>query len=228
MKNVYSNNSGEIENELNFLIQNGISLVLLLKHSGIAKKSIAKGITKCNGEKLLAIICPDECDPKRDFLCYYHLPGQPLRGFECTTRKKVKNYLGIVVPEEIFGIQRRKYPRVETVNNSTATFFLENKRRILQGIVKDTCIRGAKIKGEFPFRIKKGDLLTPLTLSLFEKLHNQQETAVHIPEASVAWSKGDENMTCEIGVQFVLSERDMGFLKQYMDVRTVEDVNTNE
>lgn len=223
MKNVWANEPEKIDAELQYIINNKISIVFVCQDAK-ALKITAKGLTNAKDNNLLVLYYPDTFTHfTHQCFCYYHLEGTSMRGFQCVPVKKTGAYLGVKIPDEIFEIQRRKFIRVRTPHDSLATFSLRNKQRVLSGAIKDISLEGAKIIGRFPTVILKNDILTPVSLSLFKKFRSTEEIQIHIPEATVARSAGDDETTTEVALHFQLPPEKRKLLDEYVQIRQREE-----
>ncbi len=222
MKNLWTEDAETIRQEIDFLIENKIALIC--GRTGLEKmtKLPISGITISNNVPLLILFHPQEpsCSIKKCTF-YYHIKGNPLRVFECTRIKKVDKFVAFELPAKIFNIIKRKSQRVPTPNNSIATFSIQNKQRIYNGTVNDISLEGAKISVEIPALVKKGSIICHITLTIFYLKASRDETVINIPEAEIAWSKFDKERTTTLGIKFMLSEKDLDKLSNYIDLRSI-------
>ncbi|MCB2184264.1 MAG: PilZ domain-containing protein [Desulfobulbaceae bacterium] len=214
----------DISAEIDKLINQKIGL-FCLRENKKSKIFFAKGKTQTKNGPLFILNHPFKPACGNNCLFYYHLQGQPLRGFLCRQEKHVGTLLGLHYPDEIFEIQRRKYPRLPATKNSTANFALLNRQKFFVGRVEDISLQGARISGNFPVIIAKGDTVTPITLRLFQKRMKDEETEIHIPEAEVVRVSADAETTSEIAIHFTLQDREHKSLMHYIDIRTIEETN---
>lgn len=200
------------------LYQKGISPVTIYLREIIEKKS-KKMLLMYKPEK--EVIAQDTC------FITYQPKGQPLNGFQGVPLINSKQHVVIMLPNELYRVQRRKFPRVETPGNSRATFIIKNKNRLQNCQIRDFSVRGAKLIGEIIGDIKKGDIIEPLTLSLYTK-YSKNEEKVNLPEALVARVRKKANNMKEIGISFKVPDKDldlMDILEVYVQMRKIEDNN---
>lgn len=224
MKYLWANDPEKIKAELQYIISNKISMIFVCQNAK-AVKITAKGFfANAKESDLLVLSFPGNFpDLAIQCICYYHLPATPMRSFQCVPVKKTGAYLVVKIPAKIFEIQRRKFPRVKPPQQSVATFSLRNKQRVLSGRIKDISLEGARITGNFPTVILKNDIVTPVSLSLFKKFKNQDETLIQIPEATVARSTGDDETTSELALHFQLPPEKLQRLDEYVQSRQREE-----
>ncbi len=223
MKKLWSKNTQEITDEIQALINNK-SQIIFVNHSGTPKKARAKGMARTKSSNLLVIDYPVQIeDLSKKCLCYYHKKGCPIMGFYCTPAQQTDEYLGVNLPNQIFEIQRRKFPRVTTPNQSVASFSLMNRNRVIHGKVENVSMNGAKIYGDFPTIINKNNTVIPISLSLFQRFKHHQETPIHIPEALVARAEDNKGRTNGFGIIFDLPGNIQPVMEEYVDFRSMED-----
>lgn len=207
MKRTWSTDVDEIRKEIDLLIHEKARL-FCLPEKGKTNTLHVKGKTRLQSSDILVLSHPGKtiC-PKNHCLFYYHINGLPVRGFHCTPEKLVNGLLGVHYPREIFEIQRRKFPRVPIANDSRAIFSLLNRQRLHVGRIEDISLEGARISGDFPVVIEKGNIITPITLTLLPRhVQHPAETSVLIPEATVIRSVKGEGSTKELAIHFILRE----------------------
>jgi hypothetical protein len=207
MKRTWSTNVDEISKEIDLLIYQKARL-FCLRDKEKTNTLHVKGKTRLQHSDILVLSHPGKniC-PQNHCLFYYHRKGFPVRGFHCTPEKLVNGLLGVRFPREIFEIQRRKFPRVQVDKDSRAIFALLNRHRFHVGRIEDISLEGARISGDFPLVIEKGNIITPITLTLMPRFMRQaKETNIHIPEATVMRAINAEGGTKELAIHFILQE----------------------
>lgn len=222
MKNLWTDDADTIRQEIEFLIENKISLICGRRGLERMAKLPISGITISNNVPLLILYHPHE--PSCSFnkcIFYYHVKGNPLRVFECTRIKKADKFVGFELPKQIFNIHKRVSQRIATPNNSIATFSIQNKQRIYNGIVEDISLEGTKLQVDIPAMLSKGSILCHITLTIYYVKSLKDETVINIPEAEVAWAKCDKERTTTVGLKFVLSEKNLDKLSNYIDLRSI-------
>jgi len=225
MKTLLTDDANKIQDELGQLIQAKARLfcVRRVKENLALGQLYALAITHAGSDDLLVLHHPHEpscASPTCMF--YYHRQGKPLRYFESVRVKKAQRYLGLMMPQEIFNIQRRRFPRVPTAPESAAVFFIKNKQRLSRCTVADVSLGGAKIVGSIPAVVSKGDVVVPLTISLFKRFASHDEIRILVPEATVVWSQVLGGETRSMGIRFSLSGEGRQALSDYIDLRAIE------
>jgi hypothetical protein len=218
MKKTWSTNIDEISKEIDLLIAEKARLTCLREKKRTTALYV-KGKTQLDNSNLLMLSTPrKEICPKKRCLFYYHREGCPIRGFHCTPEMLLDGLLGVHYPTEIFEIQRRKFPRIQVPPDSRANFALLNRQGLHVGRIEDISLEGARISGDFPIILEKGSIITPITLTLMPRSYRRHgdETIIHIPEATVMWSKSDEDVTREFAVHFILQELQLQALGHYI------------
>lgn len=183
-----------------------------------------EGITKFGSDEIMVINHPQEMScPRRTCEFFYHIDGNPFRSFESIKVKQAEKYLGLKIPPEIFDIQRRCFPRVATPSNCSVVFLFRNSQRVNSCLVTDVSLAGARVVCDIPSPVEKGDIVSPLTISLFRRYDNVEEIQINVPEATVAWAAGNNYQTNAIGLQFSLQGESEKKLAEYIDLRFIED-----
>lgn len=229
MKQLWIDDQKLIGAEIERLIQQKIPLFCLRPDRKETAKLLISGTTCQKNQTMLVLNHPHQptCN-KPTCLFYYHFANEPLRLFECHRVKKIDKYLGLILPKEIFEIQRRRYPRVPTPNNSMATFSFERKQRVYHATVEDVSAGGARLQTKIQDIIRKGTVITPLSLNLFQRFRIGEETRVIIPEATVKWSVVEGEFTSKMGLHFSLQGSSHETITNYVDLRSLEDALTHQ
>jgi len=225
MKTLLTDDIDQIHDEFDRLIQAKTRLfcVRRIKDNLALGELYVQATTKVGGDDLLVLYHPHtpSCTSPT-CLFYYHTKGQPLRFFESPRVKKADKYLGLKLPREIYDIQRRRFPRVLAMPNSMAIFSFQHKQRVHHCTVADVSLGGARIVGTIPSVVAKGDVITPLTISLYRRSASREETRVHVPEAEVKWAVVEGSQTQAMGIRFSLPDKARQVLADYIDLRMIE------
>jgi hypothetical protein len=224
MKQLWTEDTAEIENELIQIIDKNARLFCFKAGSKVVKKLSVQGTAAKSKTKLLVLYHPHEPTCAKDTcMFYYHLPGRTIKFFEAPRVKRVDKFLGLGFPTKIYKIQRRRHARISTPHDSSATFTIKNKQRINYGKVENLSAKGAYITCDLPSLIPKGAFITHLSMTVYLRLNPKEETILDIPEAKVVRTSAMVGRTKELGVQFELSGKMMDILGSYLDVRNIED-----
>ena len=224
MKHLWLEDELQIRIELNRIIEERVSLVCGWRGVKNLTKLAVKGLVKAEENEIVVLSHPHEptcSSPTCTF--YYHLEGESLKCFEVVRRKKVDRYLGVEMPKQIFNVYVRHHERVRGARNSSLSFVVSNKQRVFKGRVDNISLEGCKVMGNIPSLLKKGEIVSNLTLSLFTKSGSGSERRLHIPEATVAWAKTENAHTEAFGVHFKLTGQVLHDLTEYIDMRLIED-----
>ena len=82
-------------------------------------------------------------------------------------------------------------------------------------------MEGAKIEGDFADKIKTGDTISPLTMTL-RLSHGDYEEKIIIPQAEVKWVFETEEDEKSIGVHFNLAEGEKTDLELFISLLNAE------
>jgi hypothetical protein len=217
----------DIDTEINRIIDNNIKLFCIRNKTKPVPLNIKERAQIQNNTFLVVKHPQPKICPQRKCLFYYQVKGEAGRCFHCIPEKQINSLLALKYPEEIFEIQRRKYPRIKTYNDSLVSFSLAGKQRVYGGKIIDVCMEGAKITGDFPVKIGPGNVVSPLSMTLFLRSSQSRESVVHIPEARVVRSLFRGEQTKEFSIHFVLPENLKEPLARYVDMRRLEDEERN-
>ncbi len=150
-------------------------------------------------------------------LFLYQHPKQPMRNFHAAAVLETGYELGILFPTSIFTVQRRKHPRYDTNSNSVTTFTRQASQYLNRGSIQNISIEGAKLVGKFSQHIQKGDLLSPLSMTLRLR-HGDLEENITAPEAMVCRVIELNQETRELGIKFILKSADQENLERYLSL----------
>ncbi len=222
MKEIWSENPELIQHEIEALIA-GKTVLSLYQTGHPPIKALISGIENSQGKKVLLLVKKELLRiPKESCLALYPVPRSPMRAFKCLPLFETQDQLSVPFPTDIAQIQRRKYPRVVTSTNSTVVFAKEGNQSLHNGIVKDVCMDGARLSGEFSEHIHAGDHLGPLTMILRLTFGNHEENFT-IPKATLCRAVDLKDNTREFGIHFDLAPTDSDRLERYITMRILED-----
>ena len=164
--------------------------------------------------------------PKDPCLILYQHQKQPMRGFHATPVLETNSELGVLFPASIITVQRRKYRRYVTTPRSVATFTRKASQYLNHGEIQNISIEGARLVGKFSQHIKKGDKLSPLSMSLRLR-YGDFEEKVTASEATVRRVVELDQETREFGIHFTLKGTDLETLERYLSICSIEDSPPN-
>ncbi len=156
----------------------------------------------------------------------YHRSGGPmLCEFTSPTLAESGQTLTLSLPEQIFLIQRRKYPRITTPSPSCVTLNSAGvEGRSVS--VADICMEGARlvINGALAPFFRQGTEIGPLTFSLHMQVPSMCIDALTIPSAQVVRIRElDNGMMLEVGIHFKAVGEVRESLDHYIQLRTNEE-----
>ncbi|MDD5760041.1 MAG: PilZ domain-containing protein [Desulfobulbaceae bacterium] len=224
MKDILTGDEDAIRKEMDFLIEHKMELICSRRTPGSGAKLVVVG--KTSNEKSGAIlVVRHESEPTcSSGICtfYYHSKGDLLRSFQCKRLKKAGDFVGFEFPKQIVDNQRRKSERMATPGKSGAIFSCQSQQEALRGTVEDISLQGAKILADIPLQLAVGSTLANITLTLCYRM-SEIQTIIVIPEAEIGWAKCEDGATSALGIKFVLAEKYMDALINYMDLRSIEE-----
>lgn len=164
--------------------------------------------------------------PKEACLILYQAEGGGMRGFHTRPLIETTEKLGVLLPQTIIKIQRRKHPRYITSRRSVATFTRLGSQYLNHGSIENICLEGAKLTGKFSQHIAVGDTLSPVSMTLRLRFGDYEEN-ITAPEAFVRRVKDLGNDNKELGIQFIVAGSDLERLESYLSIRSMEDCPPN-
>jgi hypothetical protein len=221
MKEIWSENPALIEEEIKALIEEK-TLVSLYQPGHPPIKSLVREVVNSAGGKRLILIKKEQLRAQKEScLALYHVPKSPMRAFKSDPISESIDQLEILFPSEIVQIQRRRHPRFVTSSNSVVIFARKGSQTLHRGIIKDVCMEGAKLLGEFPGHIHAGDRLGPITMTLRLNYSNYEENFT-IHEAKICRVIDLEKNNKEFGIHFELNGKEYEPLERFITMRTLE------
>lgn len=219
MKEIWSTDLAVICAELQKNSDEHVTLTLL--GSGVAPTFVTiRSILEEQGQLLVEFEKPDGLDIQGEMFVFYRRDDQQLmRGFELGEIRQANRFFRATVPEAIFEVQRRQFPRIYVAEGSSLTFALKASRRILQAEVIDVSMEGAKIFGALS-GVKEGSVITPLTLTLCFDDRRNADMVVNIGKAVVVREIRVREKV-ELSFHFQSKEAD-DLLEKYIDLRVIE------
>lgn len=179
-----------------------------------------RAIVQDEGALLLEFEKPDGLELVGELFVFYRRDDmQLMRGFKLGDIRQTSRYFRMALPEHIFEVQRRKYPRIYVAEGSGVTCAPKASRRILKAQVIDVSMEGAKIFGHLS-GITQGTVLAPLTLTLCYDDRRSDDVVINIAEARVVREIRVKEKV-EISFHFH-SESVDDLLGKYIELRTLE------
>jgi hypothetical protein len=199
-------------------------LGLVLARPGEASSTITvHQVLGVAGSVLVEVSKPPELvlDEVEPYYVFYQGQEQGLmRGFFLHFVRQSERFARAELPGEIFEIQRRKFPRVFTPQQSLLTCVLKNSRRLVTAQVLDVSLEGARIFGDLE-GLGRGSVLSPLTLTLYFRARRRAPTVINIAEAVVVREVRIKEKA-EVCFHFDKSDSDYQVLAEYIDLRSQE------
>lgn len=224
MKKTWSTDPMQIIHELISVIE--LSLPLSIYSSQGAPTITTQILSVCGYNKTDYIVLykPDNWwwAASHESYVLYKKEGVPARGFMLTLTKESEKTMAAVLPEEIFQIQRRRYPRIPAHTDSQATFLVKHKTQLSTCRVVDISLGGARLVGQPVYELKRGDELCPFTMILTLETDPSGIRDITIPSATVAWVQRISEVKVEVGVSFQLPAAKREQMNKYLDLRSWE------
>lgn len=226
MQRLWSDSPKVVGEELIRIVGQRTPVILFQKGMNPQKLTPSEIFSKGSEPLLLFVKEPPFLAPKDPGLFLYQCQNQPMRGFHAASALETHTTLGVFFPKTIIIIQRRKYPRYVTTPRSTATFTRKASQYLNHGTIGDVSLEGAKLVGKFSQNIRKGDKISPLSMTLRLRFGDFEEN-ITAPEATVRHVKELSQEIREFGVHFVLKGADRETLERYLTICSFEDSPQN-
>jgi len=223
MRKLWTTDPETIQEEMKIVIRDK-SPFSLFQHGQPTRKLVAHEITEKEGIKHIIFTKLAPFSVSED-ICYlvYHRPGEMMRGFHGPSQRESQQLLAVEFPSEIFQVQRRKFPRITTPGSSQASIALEHTQLPNTTSVADICLEGARMSGKLSPRIRKNDIIGPITFTLYMRIATMTIDTFTVPQATVTRVRELDENTREIGVHFKISGESRETLEHYIKLRTIED-----
>ncbi len=219
MKETWSTDSAVICAELQKNSDEQVALTLLGPELSPTFVTI-RSILEEQGQLLVEFEKPDGLDIQGEMFVFYRRNDQQLmRGFALSEIRQTSRFFRAAMPEAIFEVQRRQFPRIYVAKGSSLTFALKASRRIFQAEVIDVSMEGVKIFGALG-GVKEGSVLTPLTLTLCFDDRRSADMVVNIGKAVVVREIRVMEKV-ELSFHFQSKEAD-DLLEEYLELRLME------
>lgn len=221
MKETWTKDANQICTELGKLIHEQSQLMLFQK--GQAQKKITALAVQDSKDGPLLLLRKDEefTAPSNASLALYKPPGEPMRGFPAIPVLETDSRLGIILPTQIFWLQRRKHTRFNTSPRCKVVFTRKGSQYLNNGIITNISVQGAQLLGNFSEHIRQNDTLSPMTLTLRLRLGSYEEK-VTVAEATIRRVNKLQDGKTELGVNFFLRDDEQLSLETFISLLDLE------
>lgn len=219
MKEIWSEDAGEILSEIRLNCEEQVAMTLLgstVSPTFVTLRSVVKDADR----EILEFEKPEELELDGELFVFYLRNDQQLmRGFKLEVLRQTNRFFRAAIPVSIFKVQRRKFPRVYTAEGSTLTFAPKDSRRIIHAQIIDVSLEGAKIFGNL-VGLKQGTALSPITLTLSFDDRRSNDVVVNVSEAVVV---REIRVKEKVELSFHFQNKDADdLLQKYIDLRILE------
>ena len=213
MKEIWTRDVSEILDELDQVVAGTLSIQ---NRQGKMTQTRVIKLHEHNGNFYLLIKRPSEINVVNDIkTAYYKLNGKPILGFPCIPEKISEKYLAISLPEEIFQVQLRKFPRYLTPKGAMISFLIKDKRRVTICELQDISLSGARLFGIPRYDLMEKDIIGPATLTL-SGFHSVVVREITLQDAIIQRIIPRKTGESELGVSFELSSKDKKTLAEHI------------
>ncbi len=218
MREIWSEDPVEIVSELRKNSDAHVSMTLLGPSTSPALVTLRSVVS--GADNFLEFTKPEGVQLDGDLFVFYRRDDmQLMRGFELGPIRQTNRFFRVSLPEVIFAVQRRKFPRIYAAEGSFLSCAPQDSRRILHAQVIDVSMEGAKIFGDLT-GLRQGAILAPLTLTLCFDDKRSDDVEVNIAEAVVIREiRVKEKVQLSFHFQ---PEKGDDLLKKYIELRLLE------
>ena len=219
MKETWSEDAAEIIAELQRNCDDQIAFTLLGPSMSPTFVTV-RAISKNKGQVFVEFEKPEGLEFDGEIFAFYRPDDLSLmRGFKLEGLRQSNRFFRMAIPELIFEVQRRKFPRIYVAEGSSVTCAPQASRRILQAQVIDVSMEGAKIFGRLT-GVTKGTIFAPLTLTLCFTDKRCADVVINIAQAVVVREIRVKEKV-EVSFHFHSKNAD-DLLKKYIEQRILE------
>lgn len=231
MKEKWLSNTEQIINELISVITNKVNLFLYTEEETGGLITTATHVCSCDGEAYLFLKSDGGLKTgQKGFLVYKQPDGELSRGFTFEVKRSSKNMVATSLPREIFQIQRRKHPRIITLEGSVVNFYIQGEQTLYTMKVMDVSMASARLTGIPKNRLTEENKLERMSFYLRRKLYGNDSYPITIRSAVVKKLKRYRKILREVEVvvcfQPSLVEEEQ--LNQYIESRIWESTMYEE
>jgi hypothetical protein len=224
MKEQWSAAPEKIKKELLELIQNETPLTIYYQKAKSPLNSMLLEIKGHQNAAYCILERPADCKEISEGFLLYKKKQFSARGFIIQIIKITKDTIMIRFPGEIFEIQRRKYPRIDTPKNSRATFIVKGKQTMNACKVIDISKGGTWLSGKISYQLEPGIIIGPLTLNLTLDKYPKEIHEINIPEGKITRVISLHDNEKSFGVCFEILDSERELVKKYIDIRLWESL----
>jgi len=208
MQEIWSSNSGEIRRELKKL---AVVLPPLSLHDsqGHVGASRLRALVHRDRRILLVLQRPARLtEVGRVSKVVYKMPDRPFIYFPVKVEIANERFLLCAMPNRLYYLQRRRFPRYRIKNRGAAAFFLQARGRVCRMEIDDLSLGGARLTGTPRYDLHSFEAIGPATLSIVSE-DDLVLREINISRATVVRSVVGHGARWDVGLRFHLenSER---------------------
>lgn len=138
----------------------------------------------------------------------FKLSNSPFMFFDAQMVKANEKLMSCVMPQSLYFLQRRRFPRYTIKNRGAAAFFLNRRAKVCHMELMDLSLGGARLSGVPPrYDLRTSELVGPATFSLV----SSDEVFVReltINQASIVRSSAKNDASLDVGLRFLLDQQE--------------------
>lgn len=137
----------------------------------------------------------------------YKRLNSPFIFFDARMIRATEKLLSCRMPQALYYLQRRRFPRYAIKNRGSASFFLNRRARVCHMQLADLSLSGARLQGVPRYDLRTSDLVGPATLSI-ASADNFFVREMTISQGAVVRSAIKKDDSYDVGLHFKLDQRE--------------------
>ncbi len=137
----------------------------------------------------------------------YKRLNSPFMFFDARGVRASEKLLSCLIPQTLYYLQRRRFPRYAIKNRGAAAFFLNRRAKVCHMELVDLSLGGARLSGVPRYDLRTSEVVGPATFSIAssDDLFIRELT---INQAAVVRSSVKKGATFDVGLHFVLDQKE--------------------
>lgn len=133
--------------------------------------------------------------------------NSPFMFFDAQMVNANEKLMSCVMPQFLYFLQRRRFPRYTIKNRGAAAFFLNRRAKVCRMELMDLSLGGARLSGVPRYDLRTSELVGPTTFSLV----SSDEVFVReltVNQASIVRCSPKNDASLDVGLRFVLDRQE--------------------
>lgn len=202
---IWSGRRQKIYEELNGLVANRHPVSLQDDHGHYATSRM-RALVRRAPEIYVVLNRPRQLtDVERVERIVYKQQNGPFMFFDARMARATEKLLSCIMPQALYYLQRRRFPRYAIKNRGAAAFFLNRRARVCHMQLVDLSLGGARLSGTPRYDLRTSELLGPATFSIASS-DGFFVRELTINQAAVVRSSVTRDDSYDVGLHFALDQ----------------------